>query len=242
MRILYINKFFHILGGVERYFFDLAELMKNQGHEIAFFSMKDERNKKVRWSKYFISNVSFEDKSINGRMRFLKRIFYSQEARQKISQLLDYFEPDIVHLHDIYHHISPSILLEIEKRKIPIVQTLGNYHLVSPNYNLFHDGKICEVIKKKRYYNAILHRCVKKSYLSSSIEVLEKYFHGKYINEEKLISKFISPSRFLKDKLIEYGVAKDKIVTIPHFVKDNYYEFKGLRPYILYFGRLEEEK
>ena len=150
MRILYINKYFHIVGGVEKYFFSLAELMKEKGHKIAFFSMTDQQNLHSDWNRYFVSNVSFNENSFSGRLRLLVRIFYSVEARQKLKAIIADFKPDIIHIHDIYHQISPSIIPEIDKSGIPMVQTLGNYHLISPNYSLFHSGKICEICKQKK--------------------------------------------------------------------------------------------
>lgn len=242
MRILYVNKFFHKSGGVESHFFNLAELMEKKGHKVAFFSMHDELNEKSKWQKYFVSRVSYEDKSVLGKLRFIARLIYSFEAKKKIKKLLDDFRPDIVHLHDIHHQISASIITEIVKLNIPIVQNLGSFHLISPNYNLFHNGKICEITKKRYFYKAILHKCVKNSFFASLIEVFEKYFHKLMGWDENLISKFVVPSKFLKNKLIDFGVQRDKIIHIPHFVKKPSNFEPENEDYVLYFGRLSEEK
>ena len=118
MNILYINKFFYINGGVDRYYFDLADLFKNKGHKVGYFSMQSNLNRKSAWSKYFVSNVSYENQDTLSKIKFTGRLLYSWEAKNKINKLLDDFRPDIVHLHSIYHQISPSILPEIKKRNI----------------------------------------------------------------------------------------------------------------------------
>lgn len=227
---------------MQTHFLNLGQLMREKGHRIAFFSMNNDLNLKSKWSKYFVSKVSFHEKSILGKLKFGLRIIYSKEARKNIIKLLDDFKPEIIHLHDIHHQISLSILPEIAKRNIPVIQSLGSYHLISPNYSLFHNGVICEITKKNEYYKAIIHKCVKNSYLSSLLEVVEKYFHKVMGWDNNLINKFIVPSIFLKNKLIEFGLDKQKLLVIPHFVNNPSKVKNRTGNFILYFGRLSEEK
>lgn len=243
MKILQINKFFYVRGGASRYFFEISELLEAKGHKIAYFSMQDKSNYKSKWSKYFVSNVSFEKVQLKNFLPVLSRIFYSFEAGKKIALLLNQFKPDIAHVHSIYHHLSPSIILELKKRNIPIVQTVHDYHLISPNHTLFHNGHICEITKINNYYKAIFHKCVKNSYLATFIEVLEKYVACFTGWEKNLVDYFISPSHFASNKLREYGLAREKIVHLPNFIDYLQYQTDYCRGnYILYFGRLSEEK
>lgn len=204
--------------------------------------MLDRRNQKSEWSKYFVSNVSFEKVELKRAPKILTRIFYSFEARRNISDLLDEFKPDIAHLHSIYHHISPSIILELKKRNIPIVQTLHDYHLIAPSHTLFHNGRICEVTKKRKFYKAILHKCVKDSYTASLLEAIEQYLHN-FLGIYKNVDIFIAPSHFMANKLVEYGLPKDKIQILHTFCDyEKYKPRDNSGEYILYFGRLSEEK
>ena len=120
MRILQINKFYFINGGTARYYFEVSDLLKKYNHKIGYFSMYDPKNYKTKWDKYFVSNISYEKVSINDSIRKFVHMIYSIEAKKKLSHLLDVFTPDVVHLHSIYHHISPSIIIELKKRNIPI--------------------------------------------------------------------------------------------------------------------------
>lgn len=243
MNILQINKFYHIVGGSSRYFFDISKLLEDKGHSLGYFSMKDEKNLLTKWSKYFVRNTSFEKLELNRLPRILTRMFYSIEARRNISELLDHFKPDIAHLHSIYHHLSPSIILELKKKNIPIVQTLHDYHLISPSHTLFHNGRICEITKKTSLWKAIFHKCVKNSYSASFLEVLEQYFHHFMGIYTKNVDIFITPSLFMNNKLVEYGISKDKIQVL-----NNFCDYRKFTPtynpgsYILYFGRLSPEK
>ncbi|KKS96698.1 MAG: glycosyltransferase [Candidatus Gottesmanbacteria bacterium GW2011_GWA2_43_14] len=243
MNILLVNKFFYLHGGVSRYFFELSRLLTEKKHRLAFFAMKDGKNLPSDWSRYFASYIDFDRPSLSAALPVLSRMFYSREARRKISDLLDIFPAEIAHIRSVYHHLSPSLLFELKKRGIPVVQTLGDYHLIAPNYSLFHDGKICEITKPQNYHRAILHRCVKGSYSASLACAIELYLQTKFRWYVNNVNFFISPSLFMKKKLVEYGLPQEKIIHLPHFVDNRkykaVYEDSG---YILYFGRLSPEK
>lgn len=243
MKILQINKFFFVNGGSSRCFFEVSKALRLYGHKVAYFSMINPNKQNSEWSKYFVSIITYEKLDIRRLPSILVRMFYSFEARKKISRLLDEFKPDIAHSHNIYHHISPSIIFEIKRRKIPIIQTLHDYHLIAPNYNLFHDNKICEITKPNIFYKALFHKCVKNSYFFSLAEVIEKYFHHWLGWERNYIDYFIAPSMFMRKKLIEYGLPKEKIIHLPHFIDSTKYKPNyEIGNYILYFGRLSPEK
>lgn len=243
MKILLINSHHKIIGGAERYYFDLAKLLEEKGHHIAFFSMQDAKNIKTKWSKYFLTRVNFSKNNLSGFIKKLFRMFYSIEAKDKISRILDDFKPDVVHINNIYYYISPSILGEIKKRNIPIVQTVHDYQLITPSITFFHDGHVCEITKANNFYKTILHRCVKKSYIASLMAVITSYIQY-FLDYQKYINLFITPSIFMKNKLIEYGIDKKKIVQLNNFVDipNKMTMTKKKEKYVLYFGRIEEAK
>ncbi len=243
MKIVFANKYFFVKGGAERYLFDLRELLESHGNEVIPFAMKDERNLKTPWEKYFVSAVQTERVrlSLDG-LKTAGRMLYSFEAKRKFGRLLDASMPQVVHVHNIYHQISPSILSEARKRGIPVVMTAHDYKLVAPNYSLFHDGAVCERTKPAKYWSAFTHRCIKGSAAASALAAMEMTLHGALGLYRDNIGKIIAPSRFMQKLLAEYGISADKIVHVPHPV-----DAKAWRPvrggnYALYVGRLSEEK
>ncbi len=243
MKILLINKFYYLKGGAERHFFELKEMLERHGHEVVVFSMQDEKNIPSPYSKYFVSEVNFENVALNWQgLRTAGRMLYSFEARRKISQLLDAEKPDLVHVHNIYHQISPSILSAIKKRNIPIVQTLHDYKLLSPNYALFCHGKICECALGGKYYTCIRHRCIKNSYIASALSALEMYFHKTLQLYEKNIDVFICPSIFMARQLKRWGIRAKRIEQIYNFVSETAPTENVIGDYFVYVGRLSEEK
>ncbi len=74
------------------------------------FFYASSKNIETPWSKYFISRVSFNEGGMMQRLVGAARVLYSFEAKRKFQDILKDFKPDIIHLHNIYHQISPSIL------------------------------------------------------------------------------------------------------------------------------------
>lgn len=242
MKILQVNKFFYVKGGSEAYLFSLIDGLKNSGMDVAEFAMTDPKNIDSDWAQYFTSTIDYSTTSIIEKIRFSGKILYSFEAKDNISRLLDTFKPDIVHLHLFQHQLSPSILPEIKKKNIPIIYTAHDLKSVCPNYKMLSHGNICEKCKGHKYFNCLVNKCVKNSYLKSSINMVEMYFHlwKKYYD---LIDLIIAPSNFYREKLIEFRFPERKVIHVPNCVDENKftpnYNHGG---YFIYLGRLSEEK
>ncbi len=248
MRILQINKFNFPKGGADKHFLDLIELLKSQGHQVAVFSMRHPKNLPSQWEKYFVSTAGYTSEySAWQKIRGTFRAFYSFEAKRKINKLLDDFQPDIVHIHNIYHQLSPAILFAIKKRKIPIVMTVHDYKLINSNYNLFHNGKFYNRCKNGKYYQCLFDKCVKNSHLKSFVAALETYWHNKILKTyKKNVDLYIVPSLFARNILSDGGVDGRKIEILPHFINPSHtvFQYTGAeeKPYALYFGRISKEK
>lgn len=243
MKILQINKFHYPKAGADRYYFDLSQLLEKNGHQVIHFAMQDEKNVESPYSKYFVSQVDFSKVRLNKEgLRVAGRMLYSFEAKRKIEELIRDTKPDIAHIHNIYHQLSPSILPVLKKHGIPIVMTAHDYKLISPNYSMYHDGKICEHSKIYRFWNTVIRRCVKSSYLASLLSALEMGLHKLIGIYEKNINAIIVPSKFMRDKFIEYGQDEDKIKYIRYSIEAKKFNPGEIGDYLVFFGRLSEEK
>ncbi len=251
MNILQVNKFFYRRGGAEHHMFDLSELLEKNGNNVLDFSMQDDKNESSEFSKYFVSGADFSGDtkvSFCQKLKNVGRIFYSCEAKKKIGELLKNEKVDLVHLHNIYHHISPSILPVIKKQGIPIVMTIHDYKLFCPNYTFYHHGEVHEEDGRGWYFSCVKNKCFKNSFFQSLIVTVEMIFHHKIKKYyEKNVDLFIAPSQFIKDIFIKFGWDEKKIVVLEHFlpldfnIKDKILELPKEKRFI-YVGRLSTEK
>ena len=176
MKILQVNKFLWLSGGVERYMFDLSTLLESKGHEVSFFSMQDEeRNRPCPQTPYFVTNIDYQRMGPLGAARKAARIVsktvYSLESKSNLRQLVRDLRPDVAHVHSVFHQISPSVLPVLREEGIPIVQSVHNYKLICPNYQLYvpHKGEVCERCIPGKYYHCIGQRCMKDSLAASAL-------------------------------------------------------------------------
>lgn len=243
MRVLEVHRCFYPKGGAEKVFFDTAALLRAHGHEVAFFSMEGPMNQPSEFSKYFVSAVDYNRKGLLNIPRSMGRLLYSWEARRRMDQLIAAWRPDVAHLHNIYHQISPSILHSLKKAGLPIVMTLHDLKMVCANYYMLDNGKICHACRRGSYYHCLVKGCVKGSRLKSLPNTIEMYLHHKLLNIYDLVDVFIAPSQFLKDKIVEMGF-KGRIEVLSNFVDETKIvpSYDARERSIVYVGRLSYEK
>jgi glycosyltransferase involved in cell wall biosynthesis len=206
--------------------------------------MEHPKNADSQWSRYFVKNVEYNKKH-NWREQFkiFRNTLYSREAKSKLLQLIDDFKPDIAHLHNFNHQLSPSILSALNMRNIPTVMTLHDFKLVCPSYSMLNHGKVCELCRGKRFYHCATTRCHKDSFSKSFLATLESYLHHQILDSYKNIRCFICPSKFIMNKIQEMGL-RGKFIYLLNFVDINRFETAETSKdnKFVYWGRLSSEK
>ena len=230
MKVLLIHNFYQFHGGEEESFLSEKKLLQNKNHKIITF-VRD--NKSIR--NYMpIKKVTFVVNTI-----------FSFDTYRKLRKIVTEEKPDIAHAHNIFPLISPAVYYILKRYNIPIVQTVHNYRLLCLNgLFLTNNGKICEKCKKGNFFYGILNKCYHKSYLQSFVMAITIFIHRIFLKTfSRKIDTFISPSKFLKEKLIEGKIPEEKIIVKPHFIECERikpsYEFDN---YAVYMGRLSKEK
>lgn len=244
VKILLINKILYPKGGDTASTLVTGALLSRKGHEVHYWGMAHPSNPEYTYNDYFVSQVDYNKASgILTKLKAASNILYSFEAKNKIGVFIKEIKPDIVHLNNFYHQISPSILHVLKKHNVPTVMTMRDYKLVCPSYSMLADGKPCERCKGGRYYNCFFNKCTKGSYAKSFLNVVEMYLHHKILHIYDSIDVYISPSMFLKNKLEEMGFAHE-IEYLPNFVDLGEYSprYNWQQRSIVYFGRLSPEK
>lgn len=244
MKILQINKYLKIVGGAETYMFQLSNALQKQGFEVKFWGMADNDNIVQDFPGLEAANVDYTNQSIKSKVSAVVDTVYSYSNRKKIATVLDVYKPDIVHLHNYNFQLTPSILIEIKKRGIKVVQTIHDSQMVCPYHRLynFQRNEVCTKCVTGSFFNCIKDRCFDGSLLKSTIGAAESFYYHSKEFYDKHIDTFISPSKFLAN-LVEQKINK-KIEIIPNFTKtlgeNNLSD--GFEDYYLYYGRISDEK
>ena len=244
MKILLINKFLYPKGGDAICALTTGALLMSKGHQVLFWGMEHPDNPQYSTSSYFIDFVDYERPAgLKGQIKVAARLLYSLEAKNKVEKLIRAERPNVIHLNNFAHQISPSILDIFAKYEIPTVMTVHDYKLVCPVYTMLFNNSPCEKCKGGRYYWCLFGKCTKGSYAKSLLNTVEMYLHHKILHSYNKVGIFISPSHFLMNKIEEMGF-REKLIYLPNFVNTD--EFVPSYDYyekaIYYAGRLSEEK
>jgi len=213
MKIIIVEKLYYPYSGPQDYFFDLVHLLRQKGHDVIAFDGYRCINVDA-FDKYSI-NTSLPEKNLT----FGINALYSIKARNIFSQLLRKERPDIVHINNIYHNISPSILYEAKKLNIPIVYHLHDYKLVCPIHTIYQSGKICMACKNGNYFQVIANRCTlhdRYKFMENIFLYVESMLHNRILHVHDNVDAFITPSTYVKKAYEEMGF-KGHMVNIPCF-------------------------
>lgn len=244
MRVLQINKFLKVVGGAETYMFQLSKSLQDIGVEVKYWGMEDKDNIVQDFPGLETENIDFYSQGLLHKLGSVSQTIYSKENKKKVAKVLDSYRPDIVHIHNYNFQITPSILPEIKKRGIKIVQTIHDSQMVCPYHRLynFQRNEVCTKCVTGSFINCIKDRCFDGSFFKSTVGAIESMFYHSQGYYNKYIDTYISPSNFLAN-LIKKRVDKN-IVVIPNFTKvqtdDNVN--KKAKEYYLYYGRISDEK
>ena len=226
MKALIVHNEYGKLSGEEAVVEAQAKLLKENGLEALRFEMSSANIPKIRLGKVraFFSGI------------------YSFSSRRQIRKLLAECKLDVVHIHNLFPLISPSILPECKKAGVPAVMTVHNYRLVCPNGLHMANGMVCEKCSGGKEYWCLLKNC-ESSLFKSIGYALRNYVARRkrfYLNN---VTMYVTLTEFQRNRFIQEGFPAERIVVIPNMTNHNGAAVsEKLGNYIGYIGRISPEK
>ena len=253
MKIALVNYRYFISGGPERYMFNIKAILEQNGHIVAPFSIKHNKNVNSEYSSYFLDAIGSGDevynheypKDLKTRIQVVGRMLYSFEAKRKFKQFLKEVQPDIVYILHFQNKLSCSIIDAAKEMHIPVVQRISDFGHICPKAVLYRDTKgICEDCLQKNLYQAVKHKCVADSYAHSALKAFSLAIMNVNLVKDK-VDAFIFPSSFTMKKYASRGFDSKKNYHLPTFFSFDQSPLKSQIIYGnfgLYIGRIGREK
>lgn len=248
MRVMQLNRRWRRSTDTESYIFSLNKLLEEHGHEIIPFAVQDSGNEPSDYSALFVSPLELTNpfrRPVHKIFGTAARLLYSREARNRISILADTTHPHVAHVHNIYLHITPSVLPPLARRGVGIVMTVHNAKLFCPAIVAYRDGEECHRCRPYHYLPCVTGRCFKGSSLASSICAIEQLAHDTFHAYTDRVDCFIAPSRHMVDRLLARGIQQEQVAHIPYFVDIEKWTLSAEKDegYVLFGGtQLNEEE
>ena len=225
MKILMVHNAYGKFSGEEAVVRDIKSVLKSNNHEIVSFERSSSE----------INNMRL------GAVRAFFSGLYNTFSRQQFSKLLKAEHPDIIHIHNLYPFISPSILPVAQQSGIPVIMTVHNYRLDCPNGLYYSNGEICERCHGGKEYWCVLRNC-EQNYLKSLGYALRNWFarmRSAYLDN---ISIYACLTKFQRNKLISAGYPPERLQIIPNMVQVQKTDGLNKEQYVAFVGRLSKEK
>lgn len=222
--------------------FQEKDFLESQGHEVIDFSMDDPRNFDSPYKSFFVGNQNYQ--GTHGKLAKIRTavsFIHSSEAARKMHDLVLKTRPDIVHCHNIYHQLTPSIIGAAKRLGVPVALTLHDYKLVCPVYNRLSQGQICSDCLNGDFRNVIRHRCSEGGLGKSALlyaEAVVQRLMGNY----EAVDAYIAPSRFMLES-IAHRIPEERVHLLYNGMDCETVHPSGIdNGYALYLGRLSAEK
>jgi glycosyltransferase involved in cell wall biosynthesis len=224
-------------------FFEHNRLFEEAGWDVVPFAMRNALNMPTPWARHFVDESDADSPSPAAKLAHAAAAIYSLQAGRRMRALLEEITPDVAHAHNIYHHLSPAVLVELRRRGIPVVLTLHDLKLACPAYKMHTQGRVCEACRGGALRNVVRNRCIRNSLAMSALVWLESTVHQALDVYMRSVTRFVAPSRFFLAKFAEWGIDTSRFVHVPNSI-----DADALEPAdeagggFVYLGRLVPEK
>ena len=246
MRVLLVNAFHYLRGGVERTYLDESRWLTAAGHQVGHFAIRHPKNLASPTEAHFAPAAEYGSQaSPLQQLAQSPRVLWSRPAAAAMERLIAQFGPEVAHVHAPSRYLTPSVLRPLERARVPIVMTLHDYKPWCTNRVLFAHGAPCERCRGGSHWHAFTTGCVQDSRLKSAVAAAEAYLHDR-VGAYRAVRLWIAPSRFVADKVASLGLARSKIRVLAHGVERT---TPGAKPtalpadrFVLFAGRLTVDK
>lgn len=199
----------------------------------------EQKNEQV--ISWILSNSDLMSR-FDGKLRAFTYGIYSPPMQHAMAEVIKREQPDIVHVHNLYPFFSPSVLIACRRARVPVVLHYHSHFLTCPTSWHFRDGEICERCTGGREYWCILKNC-RGNIVESIGYALRSAVARKFRLFADNVTLFITTADFTKQRLVEAGFSKDRVVVVPCAITlATSTTNPSIGKHVVYAGRLSSEK
>lgn len=212
-------------GGEDSVFDTEVDLLRRHGCTVVTVEENNER----------VANL--------GNLHTAFRSIFSPESYRNIRNVLRQDQFDVVHVHNFFPLLSPSVFYAAQAEGVPVVQTLHNYRLMCPVGTFARKGRACEDCRNKLFpWPGVVHRCYRDSAAATAAVGAMISANRVFGTWHDKVDAYVVLTEFMRQKFIEGGFPAEKLFIKPNFVDPDPQPGNRTGGYALYAGRLAKEK
>ena len=224
MRILVAHNAYHYRGGEDTVVDAEVALLRRHGHQVRLYGR---------------DNAELEHMP---RLQAGLSAIWSRRTVDELAQLQQDFAPQLIHAHNTFPLISPSLYVAARRFGIPVVQTLHNFRLLCPQAMLLREGRGCTDCVGRFPWRGVLHRCYRRSYAQTAVTAAMLGVHRLAGTWRRDVQRYIVLNRMCRDLFVEGGLPLEKMAIKPNFVECPAKPAPSRRSGGMFIGRLSPEK
>src|SRR5688500_5602362 len=225
MNILLVHNFYQQPGGEDQVFADEAKMLRDRGHDVRQITVHNDAVDRM------------------GKLALARRTIWTRAAYDALRDAAAAHRADVVHFHNTLPLISPAGDRAAHDAGAAVVQTLHNYRLLCPTATFYRDGGVCEDCMGKFVpWPGVWHKCYRDNRAASAVIATMLTVHRALRTYRDEVDVFIALTEFARRKFVEGGLPAEKIIVKPNFVDPDPGVGSGGGGYVLFVGRLTEEK
>ncbi len=224
LRVLVAHNAYQQRGGEDSVVDAEIGLLQGRGHEVELFPRHNDELAQI------------------GQFAAAVQTMWSGRTVTDLARKIAAFKPDVIHAHNTFPLISPSLYSAAARAGVPVVQTLHNFRLLCPQAMFLRAGRVCEDCLGRFPWPAVRYRCYRGSARQTAVLASMIGVHraiGTYRNK---VSRYIALTEFSRTKFIAGGLRGEQIAVKPNFVDGPVPENERQRSGALFVGRLSPEK
>lgn len=223
MRILIVHNAYQYRGGEDSVVEAEADMLRSHHHTVEVYGRHNDE----------IASIP--------RISLAGQTFWSSRTVEDVASRVAHFKPDVIHVHNTFPLISPSLYWAASRAKIPVVQTLHNFRMLCPQAMFLREGRVCEDCLGHIPWRGVVHGCYRNSTVQSAVLSGMLMLHRAIGTYHEKVSRYIALNDFCRQKFIQGGLPAERIVVKPNFV-DCPQLVDTARQGFLFVGRLSVEK
>lgn len=201
MRILQVHARYRQRGGEDVVVDAETSVLRAAGHEVVSFEAQNPT-------------------SVAASVGLLAKAPRNPAAARAIRRRISETRPDVVHVHNTWFALSPSVIEAAADAGVPVVMTLHNYRLLCANGLLFRDGGPCEDCVGTHPWHGVQHACYRGSRMQSVPAAATIALNRRLGTWHRHVAAFVALSPFARGRFLAGGLPAERLVVKPHFVDD----------------------
>ncbi len=179
-----------------------ADLLRRHGHKIECVSAWTGELEGAGWWKLAATGFG---------------TVWSFRGYSAVKEAIRRHSPDILHVHNTFPLLSPSVFWAAAAEGIPVVQTLHNFRLTCANSLLLRRELPCQKCVGRFPWPALRYRCFRHSFWQTAAVTSQNVIHRCLGTFQRKVHAYIVLTDFSREVMLRSGLPQDRVFVKPNF-------------------------